>query len=271
MLQLSVRFPLFVGWLLGGVLVQIACLAFGGRSWYRRGWGSQIRMAWTRGILRILGISRERAGAPTVRGGALLVANHVSWLDILVLAAEAPLTFVSKSDVRHWPIIGWMAAQSGTLFLDRRGTRGLRHSMSEIEARISAGEQVVVFPEGTSTPGHDVLPFHPSLFGCAVRTDRPVQAVGIRYEAEGGVAREAAYCGDDVFVLSLLRLLRHERSVLARIWFRDPQLVVGTSARDLAIQTQSAVAEWLRALSSSLDGNRAAALNVAGDHFKLTS
>lgn len=162
-----------------------------------------LRRSWSARLLVIAGIELHTSGEPLERG-AMLVANHVSWLDIFVLNALAPAAFVSKAEVRAWPAIGWLAAKNDTLFL-RRGSRGHARIISrEIADVLATGQVVALFPEGTTTDGSHVLHFHGALLQPALDAQAPIQPVALRYRTPHGAYTAApAYYGD----MSLLQCI----------------------------------------------------------------
>jgi 1-acyl-sn-glycerol-3-phosphate acyltransferase len=167
------------------------------RLWLKRRWSRQlldilgIRLAgYPRGMAR----GREEALAP----GSLFVANHVSWLDIFALNAVRPMAFVAKSEVRGWPFAGWLTANTDTLFL-RRGQRGQTHAINRrIAELLAAGKDVAIFPEGTTTDGSVVLPFHGALLQPAIDGRHPIRPVALAYcDADGRRSAAPAYAGAD--------------------------------------------------------------------------
>jgi 1-acyl-sn-glycerol-3-phosphate acyltransferase len=162
---------------------------------------------WSAAQLRHLGLTVEVTGKPNP-GATLVVANHISFLDIAAIHAAVPhARFVSKADVLKWPLLGWLIRNAGTLFIERERKRdALRvvHTMAEALAR---GETVAVFPEGTTGTGTPVLPFHANLLQAAVSTGTPVQPVALRY-ADGGATYSTAveYIGDTSLLQSLWRV-----------------------------------------------------------------
>lgn len=129
--------------------------------------------------------------------GALVVGNHVSWLDIYVINAWRPTPFVSKAEVRHWPVVGWLAHRLGTIFIHREKRRDAHRTMHEIVERVSSGGLVCLFPEGTTSDGVSLLPFHANLFQAAVSAQCPVQPICLMYEGSDGRQSIApAYIGD---------------------------------------------------------------------------
>lgn len=158
---------------------------------------------WSRGMLTLLGIRLSRVGSIGA-GPLLLVANHISWLDILAINAVQPARFVSKSDVRHWPLLGWLVACGGTLFIERERKRDALRVVHQVAAALTAGEIIAVFPEGTTGDGHDVLPFHANLLQAAVATHAPVQALALRYsDSRQPVSDAAAFVGDTSLAASI--------------------------------------------------------------------
>lgn len=155
-----------------------------------------LKQRWARRLLEILGIRLALDGADVVPA-SLLVANHISWIDIFVINAIRPASFVSKDEVRRWPLIGWLAARTGTLFL-QRGSRRQAHVMSEaVGAVLRGGGNVAVFPEGTTTDGLGVRHFHAALLQPAIDAGKPIQPLALRYLTPGGAHCAApAYVGD---------------------------------------------------------------------------
>lgn len=161
---------------------------------------------WCAQLLALLGITVELHGrAPA--GAVLLVANHVSWLDILSINAVHTSRFVSKSDVRQWPVIGWLVACGGTLFIERERKRDALRVVHQVADALSAGDTIAMFPEGTTSDGHGLLPFHANLLQSAVTTGTPVLPVALRYaDATGPVSAAASYIDDMTLVGSLWRI-----------------------------------------------------------------
>lgn len=166
-------------------------------------------LRWQQQLLALLGVEVERVGLPDPEAG-LVVANHISWLDIPVLGAHQDVHFLSKAEVRDWPLIGGLANAAGTLFI-RRGSGESRSKASEIAGHIRAGRRVLVFPEGTTTEGRQLRRFFSPLFQAAVEAGVPVQPVVVQYlDAYGRVDVEPAFIGDDEFHHHLWRLLRRD-------------------------------------------------------------
>lgn len=170
----------------------------------------QIRVqVWSLRMLSCLGITLRIAGRPVQSGPALLVANHISWLDITSLHATRFCRFVSKADVRHWPVIGALAAGVGTLFIERESRRDAMRVVHHMADSLRSGEVLAVFPEGTTSNGLDLLPFHANLIQAAVSADAPVQPVGLKFEDRVTGERSLAPCyiNDDTLLGSVWRTL----------------------------------------------------------------
>ena len=162
---------------------------------------------WSAGVLRHMGLGLQVQG--TARPGAnLLVANHVSWLDIAALHAAVPhARFVSNADVLRWPLLGWLIRGAGTLFIERERKRDAVRVLHAMAESLRAGDTVAVFPEGTTGPGPEVLPFHANLLQAAIATQTPVQPAVLRYADEKNAFSPAVeYLGDTSLLQSLWRV-----------------------------------------------------------------
>jgi 1-acyl-sn-glycerol-3-phosphate acyltransferase len=175
---------------------------------------------------------------------ALVVGNHISWIDIYVINAWRPTPFVSKAEVRNWPIVGWLAHRLGTVFVHREKRKDALRTMHEMAARLQAGEVMCMFPEGTTSDGLSLLPFHANLFQAAVSAGCPVQPICLLYEdAQGRQTTAPAYIGDMSLGESLDALLRGG-PVTAHLFVGEP-LAPATDRRVLAAQAREAVAASL--------------------------
>ncbi len=159
---------------------------------------------WSVRLLRILAVDARVRGDIVARGGnVMVVANHISWLDIIVLNSVHPVRFVAKSELARWPIVGTMIRGAGTLFIERtkrRDTRRVNHHVAEV---LAGGDVVAIFPEGETTDGLDMLPFKSSLLQPIVETAGHVQPVAIRYRGpDGELSVAPAYVGETTFAES---------------------------------------------------------------------
>lgn len=176
---------------------------------------------WSRHLCRILRLKVQVAGEIAATP-ALLVANHVSWLDIPCLLATVDAVFVAKQEVAAWPLIGAMAARAGTIFLPRGGRAAASTAADAMTWRLARRRSVVMFPEGTTTDGTSVGPFHARLFQAAIRTQSVVQAIAVRYADDSGPSRVAPFIGDDDLLNHLWKLLA-EKQIAVRLVFCPPQ------------------------------------------------
>jgi 1-acyl-sn-glycerol-3-phosphate acyltransferase len=198
---------------------------------------------WSRKLLDILHVRLEIHGSyhPADMYGCLLVANHISWLDVIALNAVVPAYFVAKSEVVDWPLLGWLAHRAGTLFIKRdirRDTVRINHNISEMLKR---GECIALFPEGTSTdsglPGH----FHSSLLQGAIDVNSSICPVAIRYHDGAGKANsDAAYVDDMSFIQSLWKILCSP-SLHVSLFYLPPLPCTGENRRLLAAKAQGSI------------------------------
>lgn len=173
----------------------------------------------------------------------LWVGNHVSWTDIPLLGGLVPLSFLSKSEVRSWPLAGWLAHKAGTLFI-RRGAGDSGLVRGQLLRHLQHGHDLLIFPEGTTTDGRSLRSFHSRLLASAVEAQVPVQPVAIRYLRDGAVDPVAPFIGDDDLLSHLLRLLRSECSEV-EIHLLPPLDSQGLSRTELSRQAHTAIAERL--------------------------
>ncbi len=175
----------------------------------------------------------------------LLVANHISWLDIHVINTLVPAAFVAKDDVRSWPLIGWLCARTETIFLARGSRAAAQDARERIVAALRAGTPVAVFPEGTTTGGERLLPFHGALFQGAIDAGAPVMPLALRYlDARGRPSRAPAYDGAITLWQSLLAIARAD-GLTAQLRVLAPLPSADTDRRHLAAHSHRAIAYHL--------------------------
>ena len=207
---------------------------------------------WSGRLLRILAVELQVAGELQMHeGNVMVVANHISWLDIFVLNAVHPVRFVAKSELTRWPVISQMIRGAGTVFIERERRRDT-HRVNEQMAQVLAGGDVVaIFPEGTTTEGHDVLPFRSSLLQPIVEAKGHVQPVAIAYRThEGELSLAAAYVGDTSFVSSFWSVCGAS-TLLVTLSAQAPLPADGAHRRDLARSAEASIREALGAPDSS--------------------
>ena len=205
-----------------------------------------LNRAWSLKMLRLCGMQLvvHNDGARLDRG-ALVVANHISWIDIYVINAWRPTPFVSKAEIRQWPVVGWLAQQLDTVFIQREKRSDAKRIMHELSGRLGAGELMCVFPEGTTSNGLALLPFHANMFQAAVSAAAPVQPVCIMYEdAQGRQSTAPAYI-DDLSLADSLNLLLLGGPLTAHVYVGEP-LAPGADRRTLAAQAEQVIAGALQ-------------------------
>lgn len=201
---------------------------------------------WSAKLLRILNVTPAATGTPPGGdAGVMIAANHVAWLDIFLVSSVRPTRFVAKSEIRDWPIAGWIAERAGTLFI----RRDQMHDMARIDAKVRdalvQGDCVGLFPEGTTTEGDTLRKFHSSLFEPAVANGAAVYPVAIRYEhPDGTLCRAVSFAGERTFMQSMGLIIR-QRAVVARICFSPPVTTRGAGRRDVAREAERAIASLL--------------------------
>ena len=202
---------------------------------------------WARRMLQVLGIELQLRGAPPAHGPVLLVANHISWLDILVLHAARHCRFVSKSDVEHWPLIGTLATGAGTLYIERESRRHVMRVVHHMAEALRGGDVLAVFPEGTTSDGRALLPFHGNLVQAAISADAPAQPVALSFldRATGEPSTAASYVGDETLVGSLWRMLTSP-PLVAIVAFGEAQHALGRGRREWASDLREAVSALRR-------------------------
>ncbi len=200
---------------------------------------------WSKRFLELLGVTLRINGQPLQNGPLMVVINHVSWLDILVILAAQPVCFVSKAEVRHWPVIGWLATNVGTLYIERTKARDALRVVHQIAENLSAGRLIAIFPEGTTSNGKSLLPFHANLLQAAIASNSPVQAVALRFlEANGERSMSPIYVADDSLLSSAWRMMR-AAPVTAQLDFLPSLPTDGLDRRVLAAQLQQHIAAAL--------------------------
>ena len=223
----------------GALILLVASLI--SRPGERPAWVPDAVQWWYRRMARALDLRVEVTG--TIASQCLLVSNHVSWLDVIVLGSQGHVGFLSKSEVRAWPLIGWMASVfESTLFIER-GAHQVGTVMAEIGARLARGAPLVIFPEGTTTDGAGVARFYPPLFAIAMQPDLGVQPVAISYRSgeQPPPDLRIAYTGNQTLIANLWRVLRHP-GLVARVQFLAPlRPEPDEGRRTLSARTRSAI------------------------------
>jgi 1-acyl-sn-glycerol-3-phosphate acyltransferase len=202
---------------------------------------------WSARLLRICGVRvivKQSAGE-ILAHNVLIIANHVSWLDIFVINSLQPCRFVAKSDIRDWPLLGWLCDRAGTIFIARGRQRDVRRIYEGLVSSIRAGERIAFFPEGTTEAQGQILPFHANLFEAAIEAKVPVQPYALRYlDSLGRLHPAADFVGDTTFVQSVMAILK-SGGMTAEVTILPAISSSGAHRRELAAAARSSVAAGL--------------------------
>jgi 1-acyl-sn-glycerol-3-phosphate acyltransferase len=208
--------------LLGGLATVFLIFPLVGDT--RREW---LIATWSSLVMRACGAEVRELAAPgaqplsAMRGrhgageGRLLLANHVSWLDIFAIDSLAPASFAAKAEIAHWPLVGTLVARAGTVFIERGRRHAVHGVIQRMGEKLTAGLRAAVFPEGTTSDGRRLLPFHGNLVQAALNTGAPMVPVGLRYlDPDGEPSHAALFIGDTTFLASLWRITAHPKVVV---------------------------------------------------------
>lgn len=242
-------------------LIGGAILGAGARSQRFR---NAVLQTWARSLTRLLKLDIAVEGK-ALDQPHLLACNHLGYLDVVAIGAHFPGTFVAKSEVASWPLLGRVCQWSGTIFVERRRRSGLLPAVHAIRDRLAAGENVVVFPEGTSSPGRSVIPFRAGLFEAAVQAKVPVANATLSYRvADDEESAETSVCwwGDMPFLSHLYGLLRH-RKIDVRLQFSSKVLNHPDRAA-LALDSHAAISSQLPRPSAALENRHGQVQRIAG-------
>lgn len=196
------RLTLLLAWGIAGLLTVV--LVFPLLTLTQRNW---LIRHWSRVLMACCGVKIRCRGEPKHEGAVLWVANHVSWIDIFVMDSVRAVSFIAKSDIRQWPLIGWLVAGAGTLFIERGRRHAVRAVGHQMKARFDKGEAVGLFPEGTTSFGTDVATFHTSLFEPAIRAGVDVQPVALLFLHRGRRTTRYAFVGEQTLAHNIWNLL----------------------------------------------------------------
>lgn len=221
------------------VLLRFGAMPTAQRHFYVQWWATK--------TLRLMGITLRVEGAP-VAGAVLLVANHISWLDIMAVHAVCPhARFVSKADVKSWPLMRHLVDAGGTLYLERERKRDALRVVHAMAEALKAGDTVAIFPEGTTSDGQALLPFHANLLQAAIATETPVQPVAIRFsDATHAISRAVEFVGATTLAQSLWRVASADELVV-RVVLLPPREAARADRRALTEQLRGDIVAALAA------------------------
>ena len=176
--------------------------------------------AWSTGLLRIFGFRLRRIGLP-FPGGVLVLANHISWIDITLLHSQHMVGFVAKAEISRWPLIGWLARRSGTIYHQRGSHTSLLGVQQRMVQRLRDGRAVGVFPEGGTGNGSTIRVFHARILQAAIEVGAPVQPVALRFGEGGNAQTRVAFATGETFMHNFFRLLG-DPGCVAEVHFLEP-------------------------------------------------
>ncbi|MCK9389305.1 MAG: 1-acyl-sn-glycerol-3-phosphate acyltransferase [Sulfuritalea sp.] len=224
----------------GAVLVALL-FRLGGVPWRQR-----LKRIWSRQLLMLLGIQVESDESDVFRiDSGLLVGNHISFIDIFVINALLPSGFVAKSEVAQWPLIGWLCRHNDTVFIERGSRKAAHRTHQHMLRMLGAGLRLAIFPEGTSTAGDTLLPFHAALFQSAIDAAVPVHALALSYHRADGTRSEAPAYIDDISLLDCLMTVLRAGGLTARVTLAASFAPPLPNRRHLAHRAHQAVATAL--------------------------
>ena len=198
--------------------------------------------AWAQHMLRIIGVQVHVQGQPAA-GPVLVAANHISWLDILVMHAASHCRFVAKSEIRHWPLVGTLTTGGGSLYIERASSRDAMRVVHQMAEALQQGDVLAVFPEGGTGDGITLLPFHANLLQAAIAVNAPVQPVALKFVDAQSQTRSLAPCyrDDDTLLSSVWRTLCAP-PLLAEVHYGATEQHLGRSRREWAHDLRERVA-----------------------------
>ncbi|NBP37274.1 MAG: 1-acyl-sn-glycerol-3-phosphate acyltransferase [Betaproteobacteria bacterium] len=204
----------------------------------------EIKRLWSRWMLSACGlrlvVQAANDGSCAPEKGELVAMNHVSFIDILALDSLRPVHFVAKSEIRTWPVIGTLCERTGTIFIERRRRHAVHNILEKMSDELRDGEVVAFFPEGTTSEGHALLPFHANLFEAAVRAPAPIRPVLLRYRQRGKPCRIPAFIGEMSLVDCAFAVLRSS-AIEVHMQVLDPISSEGLSRHELATRVRAAM------------------------------
>lgn len=221
LLRFLLRAALALAWVLWGLLTLILIFPLAGHKSRL-----ELKRSWSGVLLLLCGVRVSYSGEPLREGPALWVVNHVSWLDIFAINHVRPTVFIAKSEIRRWPLLGWLVAGADTIFIERASRHAVQKVARAMQDKFELGQVVGLFPEGTTSQGYDLLPFYANLFEPARRANVPIQPVALLFFHHGKRSDFAAFVGEQNLIQNLWKVLggtgvRIEVEFLPPIWVPD--------------------------------------------------
>ena len=196
---------------------------------------------WCKRLLSIFEIKVEVKGISSYLSNQkqyLMVANHISWMDIIVIQSIKPCIFVAKSDVASWPLFGWVAQMTGTIFIKRDKVSDIKKALKKMKRRLIK-RSVCIFPEGTSTSGRYLLPFKSNLFQSSIDTNKSILPLCLRYEQNNSYSDKAAFV-DDMSLVDSINKIKQEKDMRVIVEVLQP-IRPRYNRKELASYTQEII------------------------------
>lgn len=210
---------------------------------------------WSRKLLDICGVTVKIVNPELLSPRSLIVANHVSWLDIFLIYSVVSGHFIAKADMAHWPMVGWLSRKTGTLFLERSSARNLKSTLETLVRNLQARERCIFFPEGTTGRQGNMLPFHPNLFEGAINAELPVQPFALKYVNRNGEYEPAVDSSGDISLARSMKNVFNSDYIMAELTILPVIDTTGMHRKALARQAQDVISSVLPA-NPPVPGNR---------------
>ncbi|HET9033845.1 MAG TPA: lysophospholipid acyltransferase family protein [Dokdonella sp.] len=198
---------------------------------------------WSRTLVRLFGFRIRRFGKP-LPGAVMYVANHLSWLDIELMHSQRAISFVAKSEIARWPLVGWLATRAGTIYHQRGSSDSMASVITRVVERLQKGEPVGIFPEGGTGTGERVRTFHARIFQAALDAQVPVQPVALRYGHDGHQDPSMPFAPGESFFANLLRILGNP-SMDAEVHFLEAVESTPDARRRMAEESRARIVRAL--------------------------
>ena len=238
-IRFLIRFPLTLIYVLISFILLVLLHVFGGQNWFQSRFGKKVIVTWLRLFVHMYSMKLYVEGKPEP---GLLVANHISWLDIHVVLANIASRFVSKESISRWPVLGLLPKWSGTFFLQRGSAAAVSRLNTEIVEALRQGDTVAVFPEGTTHDGTRVHRFYSAILQAGLDAGTKVQALAIRYERAGKRDTVMPFIDNEPFVSNVLRILKSSGTHV-HLYFCPAFIPDETNRKELAEHLRAQIQE----------------------------
>ncbi len=206
---------------------------------------------WSGKLMAIAGVQMRINHPERIASRSLIVANHISWLDIFLIYSHINGHFIAKSTMANWPVMGYLGKKVGTLYLDRTSGRNLKQILGKLVGNLNDEERCIFFPEGTTAPQGSMLPFHPNLFEGAIHVNLPVQPFAIRYLMPDGTFADAVNFTGNMSMQESIKRIFSTDGITAELTVLPPLNPEDKTRRELALETRTAIESAIATLSAA--------------------